>query len=239
MATHNRIYIAPSHTKKIFTNMKRQGKEFSGRVTSLFLTMVVQAQEEMGEGQDMAEKEVSTADPVTTAGKVVTTANVEVSTASLTVATITNVELTLAQTLAELKSQKVDDDQEAAKIEKELMKIVLMMRSCFEALAWKYLETLWKLVKAKHGYTRPEEGYERVIWGDLKTMSTLVRFKVTVLYGDSEEFSLHTCYNPKLLNRGSGVDVDTAYPRYWIRRIQGIGYGVSKVLDMAYWGFLE
>ncbi|GJQ91833.1 hypothetical protein Tco_0002972 [Tanacetum coccineum] len=25
------------------------------------------------------------------------------------------------------------------------------------------LETLWKLVKAKHGYTRPEEGYERVI----------------------------------------------------------------------------
>ncbi|GJV59009.1 hypothetical protein Tco_1465109 [Tanacetum coccineum] len=32
------------------------------------------------------------------------------------------------------------------------------------------LETLWKLVKAKHGSTRPEEGYKRVIWGDLKTM---------------------------------------------------------------------
>ncbi|GKA96583.1 hypothetical protein Tco_0818678 [Tanacetum coccineum] len=32
------------------------------------------------------------------------------------------------------------------------------------------LETLWKLVKAKHGYTRPEEGYEGVLWGDLKTM---------------------------------------------------------------------
>ncbi|GJW30909.1 hypothetical protein Tco_0047784 [Tanacetum coccineum] len=32
------------------------------------------------------------------------------------------------------------------------------------------LETLLKLVKAKHGYTRPEEGYERVLWGDLKTM---------------------------------------------------------------------
>ncbi|GJU64505.1 F-box domain containing protein [Tanacetum coccineum] len=31
------------------------------------------------------------------------------------------------------------------------------------------LETLWKLVKAKHGSTRPEEGYERVLWGDLKT----------------------------------------------------------------------
>ncbi|GJV30225.1 hypothetical protein Tco_1386673 [Tanacetum coccineum] len=32
------------------------------------------------------------------------------------------------------------------------------------------LETLWKLVKAKHGSTRPEEGYERVLLGDLKTM---------------------------------------------------------------------
>ncbi|GKB27319.1 putative ribonuclease H-like domain-containing protein [Tanacetum coccineum] len=32
------------------------------------------------------------------------------------------------------------------------------------------LKTLWKLVKAKHGSTRPEEGYERVLRGDLKTM---------------------------------------------------------------------
>ncbi|GKB26756.1 hypothetical protein Tco_0866157 [Tanacetum coccineum] len=32
------------------------------------------------------------------------------------------------------------------------------------------LETLWKLVKAKHGNTRPEEAYERVLWDDLKVM---------------------------------------------------------------------
>ncbi|GKC64114.1 hypothetical protein Tco_1096712 [Tanacetum coccineum] len=32
------------------------------------------------------------------------------------------------------------------------------------------LETLWKLVKAKHGSTRPEEVYERVLWSDLKIM---------------------------------------------------------------------
>ncbi|GKF48119.1 hypothetical protein Tco_0141370 [Tanacetum coccineum] len=32
------------------------------------------------------------------------------------------------------------------------------------------LETLWKLVKAKQGSTRPDEGYERVLWGDLKVM---------------------------------------------------------------------
>ncbi|GJQ94699.1 hypothetical protein Tco_0005838 [Tanacetum coccineum] len=54
--------------------------------------------------QDMAKKEVSTADLVTTAGEVVTTANVEVSTASPTTAKITNVELTLAQTLDKVKT---------------------------------------------------------------------------------------------------------------------------------------
>ncbi|GJS61802.1 hypothetical protein Tco_0656586 [Tanacetum coccineum] len=32
------------------------------------------------------------------------------------------------------------------------------------------LETLWKLVKAKHRNTRPEEAYERVLWGDPKVM---------------------------------------------------------------------
>ncbi|GKB80107.1 putative ribonuclease H-like domain-containing protein, partial [Tanacetum coccineum] len=50
MASHKRIYIAPSHTKKIFGNMRRVGKGFSGRDTPLFQTMVVQDQAEMGEG---------------------------------------------------------------------------------------------------------------------------------------------------------------------------------------------
>ncbi|GJT36788.1 hypothetical protein Tco_0936653 [Tanacetum coccineum] len=35
------------------------------------------------------------------------------------------------------------------------------------------LETLWKLVKAKHGNIRPDEAYERVLWGDLKVMFEL------------------------------------------------------------------
>ncbi|GJT15146.1 hypothetical protein Tco_0873852 [Tanacetum coccineum] len=53
METHNRIYISPFHTKKIFAKMRRQGKDFSRRETPLFPTMVVQAQEEMGEGSAM------------------------------------------------------------------------------------------------------------------------------------------------------------------------------------------
>ncbi|GJZ93165.1 uncharacterized mitochondrial protein-like protein [Tanacetum coccineum] len=82
------------------------------------------------------------------------------------------------------KKQKMDDDKETAEL-KSLMKIVLdeeevainaiplatkplsiMLRS-FDI---EDLETLCKLVKAKHGSTRPKEGYKRVLWSDLKTM---------------------------------------------------------------------
>ncbi|GKD37514.1 hypothetical protein Tco_1257721, partial [Tanacetum coccineum] len=75
------------------------------------------------------------------------------------------------------KKQKIDDDQEEAEM-KKLIKVVLdeeevainaiplatkppsIMLRDFDR---EDLETLWKLVKAKHGSTRPEEGYERVL----------------------------------------------------------------------------
>ncbi|GKE79654.1 hypothetical protein Tco_1545774, partial [Tanacetum coccineum] len=57
------------------------------------------------------------------------------------------------------------------------------------------LETLWKLVKAKHVLTKPEEAYERVLWGDLKVM-----FEPDVesevwrnLQGHKKEISTYTC----------------------------------------------
>ncbi|GKC92574.1 hypothetical protein Tco_1158016, partial [Tanacetum coccineum] len=50
MSKHKEIYVTPSHTKKIFANMQREGKGFSGRITPLFQTMMVQSPEEVGEG---------------------------------------------------------------------------------------------------------------------------------------------------------------------------------------------
>ncbi|GKE30056.1 hypothetical protein Tco_1445440, partial [Tanacetum coccineum] len=41
-----------SHTKKVFENMRRQGKDFSGTVTPLFTTMLIQPQADVGEEQD-------------------------------------------------------------------------------------------------------------------------------------------------------------------------------------------
>ncbi|GJT46389.1 hypothetical protein Tco_0955104 [Tanacetum coccineum] len=42
MPTHKRIYITSSHTMKIFGNMRRVGKGFSGRETPLFQTIMKQ-----------------------------------------------------------------------------------------------------------------------------------------------------------------------------------------------------
>ncbi|GJT04930.1 hypothetical protein Tco_0839392 [Tanacetum coccineum] len=49
-------------------------------------------------------------------------------------------------------------------------KTYLLFSQLLKAFDKEDLENLWKLVKAKHGNTRPKEGYERVLWGDLKTM---------------------------------------------------------------------
>ncbi|GJV53690.1 hypothetical protein Tco_1449431 [Tanacetum coccineum] len=49
MSHHKKIYVNPSHTKKFFANIKRPGKDFFGRITPLFDTMMVQASEEVAE----------------------------------------------------------------------------------------------------------------------------------------------------------------------------------------------
>ncbi|GJU92124.1 uncharacterized mitochondrial protein-like protein [Tanacetum coccineum] len=48
MSTYKKIFVNPFHTKKVFANMKRAGKDFSRRITPLFDTMMVQPVEEMG-----------------------------------------------------------------------------------------------------------------------------------------------------------------------------------------------
>ncbi|GJV81344.1 hypothetical protein Tco_1517214 [Tanacetum coccineum] len=82
------------------------------------------------------------------------------------------------------ETTEVDNDQEAAKI-KELMEIVPIKEEVaidviplavkppifshtLKSFDREDLETMWKLVKSKHGSTRPVEGYERVLWDVLE-----------------------------------------------------------------------
>nr|GEX70479.1 hypothetical protein [Tanacetum cinerariifolium] len=56
---HNAIYVIPSHIKKVFSNMRKVGKDFSGRETPLFPTMLVPAQEEeLSEDEALNEENV-------------------------------------------------------------------------------------------------------------------------------------------------------------------------------------
>ncbi|GJZ38028.1 hypothetical protein Tco_0584219 [Tanacetum coccineum] len=50
MSKHKGVYVTPSHTKKVFANMKRPCKDFSRRVTPLLSTMMVQYTEDMVAG---------------------------------------------------------------------------------------------------------------------------------------------------------------------------------------------
>ncbi|GKE75340.1 hypothetical protein Tco_1537381, partial [Tanacetum coccineum] len=80
-----------------------------------------------------------------------------------------------------IKKQKIDDDQKEAEMKKHMEIIVdeeeiavdvlpLATKPLIINIDREDLETLWKLVKAKHKNTRPEEAYERVLWGDMKVM---------------------------------------------------------------------
>ncbi|GJZ22207.1 ribonuclease H-like domain-containing protein [Tanacetum coccineum] len=60
MSTHDEIFVTPSHTKKVFGNMKRFRKGFSRAITPLFPTMMVQDQEEMGEDEAANEENLPT-----------------------------------------------------------------------------------------------------------------------------------------------------------------------------------
>nr|GEY54209.1 hypothetical protein [Tanacetum cinerariifolium] len=53
MDRHNVIFVISSYIKKVFANMKRERKDFSGKVTPLFQSMMVQAPEDMGEGLEI------------------------------------------------------------------------------------------------------------------------------------------------------------------------------------------
>ncbi|GJV35358.1 putative ribonuclease H-like domain-containing protein [Tanacetum coccineum] len=83
------------------------------------------------------------------------------------------------------KKQKIDENVEADMVDEIEMKkhmeivpddkvaidaIPLATKSPIINIDREDLETLWKLVKAKRGNTRPEEAYERVLWVDLKVM---------------------------------------------------------------------
>ncbi|GJT66387.1 hypothetical protein Tco_1017867 [Tanacetum coccineum] len=141
MATHNRTYIAPSHTKNFFANMRvkrlykvgrsarvvssneaslgdsedasKKGRKINDIDADAEITLVDETQRRYGD-EDMFGVHDLDSDEVVIGSEVTDKADEKrnifeeavVVTVPVSAATITNVELTLAQTLAELKSGK-------------------------------------------------------------------------------------------------------------------------------------
>ncbi|GJW19255.1 hypothetical protein Tco_0026691 [Tanacetum coccineum] len=70
-----------------------------------------------------------------------------------------------SKTKAEGSSKRAGDE-----LESDMSNKYSSMIKMLQGIDREDLETLWKLVKAKHENTRPEDDYERVLWGDLKVM---------------------------------------------------------------------
>ncbi|GJX83410.1 hypothetical protein Tco_0332891 [Tanacetum coccineum] len=68
------------------------------------------------------------------------------------------------------KKQKIDDDQEEGEMKKLIEVVPDEEEVAIDAIPLATKPPFIKFEKAKHGSTRLEEGYERVLWGDLRTM---------------------------------------------------------------------
>ncbi|GJT82542.1 putative ribonuclease H-like domain-containing protein [Tanacetum coccineum] len=225
MTRHKEVYVTPSHTKKVFANMKRPGKGFSRRVTPLFPTMMIQASKDMEKVLDLEKAKTAQVKEITSLKKRVkqlekrrksrpsglrrlikvgSSSRVESSNdsslgaqedASKQRRKIEDLDADAKVTLYDKsKKQKIDGHVEAEKDddpeEEEMKKHIEIVQDEDEIeidvipLATKPpmvveykigfdredLETLWKLVKEKHGINRLVDEYERVLWGDLKVM---------------------------------------------------------------------
>nr|GEY96617.1 hypothetical protein [Tanacetum cinerariifolium] len=77
-------------------------------------------------------------------------------------------------------------------------KIYLVFSHMFKSFDREDMETLWKLVKDKHGSIRPEEGYKRVLWSGLKK-NELLRAELEKSSSDSKDIQANLLKQIKIL----------------------------------------
>nr|GEV88109.1 hypothetical protein [Tanacetum cinerariifolium] len=112
LSSYNNQYTSSALTQKVFANMRRVGKGFSGVKTPLFATMIVQPQPQAAEEEDDVEGRI---DDVSVA------ATKEVNAAEPTVFDDEEVTMTMAQTLIKMKAEKARllDEQMAKRLHDE------------------------------------------------------------------------------------------------------------------------
>ncbi|GJW96240.1 hypothetical protein Tco_0178048 [Tanacetum coccineum] len=84
------------------------------------------------------------------------------------------------------------------------------------------LKVLWRIVKAKHNDTRPEDEFERVLWGDLKVM-----FEPDT---KSDVWRMFQGYRSKVTT--VSIKISTAGTYYCLCSVSAAGYKDTTVADL-------
>ncbi|GKA60414.1 hypothetical protein Tco_0759821 [Tanacetum coccineum] len=149
----NDTYVTPCHTKKVFSNMARKSVNFSGNITPLFASMLVQNQAPEGEGgSDSVERAITTvasldatiqggdsveralhyvtvSAPVSTVGVTISTAEPRTPPTTTTVFDNEDVTMEMAHTLIKMKEQKAKEKGVAITDVEDSSRIVKPVRS--------------------------------------------------------------------------------------------------------------
>ncbi|GJY71616.1 hypothetical protein Tco_0475319 [Tanacetum coccineum] len=197
MSTHKKIFINPFHTKKFFANMKRAGMDFSGRITPLFDTMMVQASEEVDE--DSNHPTNSTQIPILDQPSTSSQPKKKQTAKGSRKKMLGRKRAGKVQQQESSKKQRMEENKESDKVEEveendeaELKKhlvikkdedvaidaiplatkplVIIDYKLHKKGIDKEDLEALWRIVKTKYSDIRPEDEFERVLWGNLKVM---------------------------------------------------------------------
>nr|GEV05985.1 hypothetical protein [Tanacetum cinerariifolium] len=113
LSSHTTRYTFPALTQKVFANIRRVGKGFSGVKTPFFASMLVQPQPQAAEEEDEVKEQ-----PTTTSASFITLLNSMLETCA-----------TLSQKVAELKQDKHTHALEIIKLKKRVKKLEKKRRS--------------------------------------------------------------------------------------------------------------
>nr|GEU78982.1 putative ribonuclease H-like domain-containing protein [Tanacetum cinerariifolium] len=170
LSSHNTKYTSPTLTQKVFANMRRIGKGFSGVETPLFDTMLVQPQV-----QDAAEVDVEDEDDNEGRIEEDVTAVKEVNAVEPTVFDDDEVTMTMTQTLIKMKAKKARllDEQMAKRLQDEELEQV--------AARGNRKKRIWKELKCyNNNMIKSKKTLTRIIWLGTRYNTTRLRAEVEV-----------------------------------------------------------
>ncbi|GJR02429.1 hypothetical protein Tco_0525413 [Tanacetum coccineum] len=190
MSHHKKIFVNPFHTNKFFANMKRAGKDFSGRITPLLDTIMVQASKEVGGDSDHPtdSNQIPIVDQPSTSFQPKQKQKYEVMHPIISYKRLQKLYSATFKWKSRQAKPKARGNYFQIKRVDESSKRYSSMIRLLQGIDREDLQTLWKLVKTKHGDKRPEDGHERVFVKRKDFKEVMLNHTIRIKYGEITKF---------------------------------------------------